>query len=105
MVKIGKIPILEHIINICFKYKIEEIIILLGYKGDQIKKYFKNKKYSNQIQFVNTGLKTLTGGRLKRLESYINDGENFFFTYGDGISTVNLKKLLNFILKIKELLL
>ena len=44
MIKIGKIPILEHIINICFKNNIDEIIVLLGYKGHVIKKYFKKKK-------------------------------------------------------------
>ena len=49
MVKIRKIPILEHIINICFKYKIEEIIILLGYKGDQIKRHLKIK--NTQIKY------------------------------------------------------
>ena len=102
MVKIGKIPILEHIINICFKYKIEEIIILLGYKGDQIKKYFKNKKYSNQIQFVNTGLKTLTGERILKIKKLFKKDENFMVTYGDGLSNVDLKKLLKFHIKNKR---
>ena len=48
------------------------------------------------VKIVDTGLKTMTGGRLKRLEKYINKDEDFMFTYGDGVSNVNIKKLLNF---------
>jgi len=103
MIKIGKIPILEHIINIYFKNNIEEIIILLGYKGNVIKKYFKGKKYSKKIKFVETGLKTLTGERILKIKKLINKNENFMVTYGDGLGNINLKKLLKFHLKQKKI--
>ena len=94
MVKIGNIPIIEHIIHIYKKYGFDNFILALGYKGYYIKKHFKKK--INNIKLINTGLKTLTGGRLLRLKKFINPGENFMLTYGDGISNQNLKKLLAF---------
>ncbi len=103
MIKIGKIPILEHIINICFKNNINEIIILLGYKGQAVKKYFKNKKYVKKIRFVETGLKTLTGERILKIKKLIKKNEDFMVTYGDGLCNVNLKKLLKFHLKQKKI--
>ena len=68
-----------------------------------IKNYFK-KFFDWNVKIVDTGLKTMTGGRLKRLEKYINKDEDFFFTYGDGVSNVNIKKLLNFHYKEKKIL-
>ena len=65
------------------------ILFYHGYKGYYIKKHFKKK--INNIKLINTGLKTLTGGRLLRLKKFINPGENFMLTYGDGISNQNLK--------------
>ena len=103
MIKIGKIPILEHIINICFKNNIDEIIVLLGYKGNIIKNYFKRKEYSKKIKFIETGLKTLTGERILKIKKLIKKNENFMVTYGDGLSNVNLKKLLKFHLKQKKI--
>ena len=100
MVKIGNKPIIEHIMNIYIKYGYNNFIFALGFKGEVFKKYFKRKKY--KIQFVNTGLRTMTGGRLKRLKKYIGN-EDFMMTYGDGLSNINIKKLLKFHYKNKKL--
>ena len=79
------------------KYGINDFIIAAGYKEKIIENYFKNKKFFNwNIKIVDTGLKTMTGGRLKRLEKYINKKEDFLFTYGDGVSNVNIKRLIKF---------
>ena len=103
MVKVGKIPILEHILNIYIKHGYDEFILATGYKNRIIENYFKSKKINAKIKCINTGKKTLTGGRIKRLKKYINKNENFMVTYGDGLSNVNLKKLYNFHLKNKKL--
>ena len=91
MVNIGNKPILYHIINYYKKFGYNDFIVALGYKGDFIKKKF--KKYKFNIQFVDTGLNTMTGGRIKKLKKYLNN-ERFMLTYGDGLSNVNLSKLL-----------
>ena len=95
MVKINNKPILVHIMEHYSSYGFNNFYIALGYKGNVIKNYFKNKKFKWKINLINTGLKTMTGGRLKRLKKLIGN-ETFFMTYGDGLSDVNLKKLLNF---------
>ena len=91
MVKINKKPILLHIINHYKKYGFKKFIITSGYKGDVIKNYFKTKN----IKVINTGLKTMTGGRVKRLQRYLKN-QTFLLTYGDGLSDVNIKNLLKF---------
>ena len=97
MVKIGKMPILEHLIQYYHKYGFNNFILALGYKGEVIKKYFKNKKYKNiNIELVQTGKNTLTGGRLLKLKKYLINNENFMLTYGDGLSNINLLKLKKF---------
>ena len=101
MVKIGNIPILQHIMNIYSKHGFDNFILALGYKGYFIKKYFKNK--NNNLKLVDTGINTLTGGRLLRLKKFFREGENFMLTYGDGLSNQNLKKLLKFHLKHKKI--
>ena len=95
MIKIRNKPILVHIMEHYASYGFDNFYIALGYKGKVIKDYFKNKKFKWKINLINTGLKTMTGGRLKRLKKYIKN-ETFFMTYGDGVSDINLKKLLNF---------
>ena len=101
MVKIGKIPILLHIIKYYMKYDLNDFIIAGGYKYSNIKKYFKKKKIKNaNIEVVNTGLNTLTGKRLKCLEDMLT--ETFMLTYGDGLSNINIKKLYNFHKKNKK---
>ena len=95
MIKIRNKPILVHIMEHYASYGFDNFYIALGYKGKVIKDYFKNKKFKWKINLINTGLKTMTGGRLKRLKKFIKN-ETFFMTYGDGVSDINLKKLLNF---------
>lgn len=115
MVEIGGKPVLWHIMKSYSYYGYNEFIICLGYKGYFIKEYFANYflhqsdltiDLSNnstlihnntsenwKITLVDTGLNTLTGGRIKRIQKYIGN-ETFFLTYGDGLSDVNIYKLL-----------
>ncbi|MEI8349906.1 MAG: glucose-1-phosphate cytidylyltransferase [Candidatus Omnitrophota bacterium] len=117
MVEIGNKPILWHIMKIYSAYAYNEFVIALGYKGEWIKKYFLNYSrldYDSSIHaedvcvdmrdgrddgwlvhLVETGIETLTGGRLKRLKKLIGN-ETFMMTYGDGVANVNIKELLAF---------
>ena len=111
MIKIGEFPILFHIMKIYEKYGINDFVLALGYRGNVIKEFFneyklnklnkrycrylkkKPKKINWTIKFCFSGLKTMTGGRLKKTIRFLKNNENFMFTYGDGISNVNLSKL------------
>jgi len=93
MIKIGNKPIISHIINHFMRYSFSEIIICSGYKKEIIDNYFENKK---NIQVADTGLETQTGARIKNIKKLIGKDKNFFMTYGDGLSDVNLKNLLEF---------
>ena len=117
MVEIGGKPILWHIMKIYSAYDITDFIICCGYKGYMIKEYFSryflhmsditfdlNKNsmevHNNGVEpwkvtLVDTGENTMTGGRLKRVAEYIGN-ETFCFTYGDGVSDINIKKLIDF---------
>lgn len=117
MVEIGGKPILWHIMKIFSSYGFNDFIICLGYKGYIIKEYFanyflhmsdvtidikSNKTVIHQthsepwkISLIDTGDETMTGGRVKRVQNYIGDS-TFMLTYGDGVSDVNIKKLLDF---------
>ena len=103
MIKICGKPILHRIIDHFIKYGHKDFYIALGYKGDVIREYFKKMKFKKDIKInlIDTGKNTMTGGRLKRLKNYLND--TFLLTYGDGLSNVNLKKLVNFHLKRNKL--
>ena len=123
MIEIGGRPILWHIMKIYSYYGFNEFIILLGYKGYVIKEFFLNYYLhqsnvsidleSNKLEILNnvsepwkvtlldTGLDTMTGGRIKQIKPYL-DKEPFFLTYGDGVSNVNIKKLLAFHKKKKK---
>jgi len=95
MIKIGGMPILLHIMKIYSYYKINEFIICLGYKGDVIKKFFSNYDSTPwSVQLIDTGLDTMTGGRLKRIQEHIDD--TFCVTYGDGLSDININNLISF---------
>lgn len=94
MVRIGSKPILQHIINYYMKFGFKDFLIASGYKHSIIKNYFEKKKISANIKVINTGVETLTGTRLKKLSNELK--ETFMLTYGDGLSNVNLKNLLNF---------
>ena len=95
LIEIGGKPILWHIMKIYSAYKIDDFIICLGYKGEKIKEYFEqfDSKLWN-IQLIDTGLDTMTGGRLKRIQDEIDS--TFCLTYGDGVSDVNLNNLIKF---------
>ena len=117
MVEIGGKPILWHILKIYSHYGINEFVICCGYKGYMIKEYFANyflhmsdvtfdfkndkiqihKKFAEpwKVTLVDTGLDTMTGGRLKKVKQYVEDG-TFCFTYGDGLCDVNISELIDF---------
>ena len=102
MIDIAGKPLLLHIIQLYAKYGFKDFYIALGYKGKVIKKFFNKKFFNWNINLIETGRNTMTGGRLKRLKKHI--GKNtFMMTYGDGLSNVNLKKLLKFHKKNKKL--
>jgi len=95
LIEIGGKPILWHIMKIYLAHKIDDFVICLGYKGEKIKEYFgKLDSTLWDIQLVDTGLDTLTGGRLKRIQGEIDN--TFCVTYGDGLSDVNLNNLITF---------
>jgi glucose-1-phosphate cytidylyltransferase len=95
MIEICKKPIIYHIMKHYSNHGFKDFYVALGYKGHIIKKYFKNKKFDWNINLIETGQKTMTGGRLKRLKKYLGN-ETFMMTYGDGLSNVDLKRLLKF---------
>ena len=105
LVKIGNKPIIWHIMKFYSYYGINNFIICLGYKGDVLIKELKKftLKESWNVKYVQTGLKTMTGGRVKKVEKYIHNDKNFCLSYGDGLSDVNIKKLIDFHIKNKKI--
>ena len=95
MVKINKKPIIFHIMKHYAKFGFKDFIIAAGYKQQVLKNYFRKKNFGWKINIIDTGPKTMTGGRLKRLKKYLKN-ETFLLTYGDGISDVNINKLIKF---------
>ena len=102
MIRVGNIPMLTHIMRIFKFYGFDEFIIAGGYKINVIKKYYKNSKEFKNIKIIFTGADTMTGGRVLKLKKYLKK-ETFFMTYGDGVSNVDLKKLLAFHKKNKKI--
>ncbi len=124
MVEIGGRPILWHIMKIYSHYGFNDFIICLGYKGFVIKEYFMNyfahnsdirvDTSKNEVEILNnhsenwnvylidTGLTTMTGGRILRIKDYIKE-QTFMLTYGDGVANINISKLLDFHKKSKKL--
>jgi glucose-1-phosphate cytidylyltransferase len=118
MVEIGGKPVLWHIMNSYAAYGVNEFVIAAGYKAEVIKAYFLNFYAINnditvdlltgetlihdgnqpkwKIHVVDTGLSTQTGGRLKRLRTWIEKEDSFMFTYGDGVADINMKDLMEF---------
>ena len=95
MIEIGGMPLLWHIMKIYSHYGINEFVICCGYKGDMIKEYFSKFDFPLwNVQLVDTGLNTMTGGRKKRNQNHIDD--TFCVTYGDGVSDVNINDLILF---------
>ena len=96
MVNIGKDPILLHIIRIYSRFNFNKFIIAGGYKINFIKEFFKKRKIKNlDIKVINTGNKSMTGGRIYRLKKYLKD-DKFMLTYGDGLANIDLNKLIRF---------
>lgn len=104
MVKIGNEPIIWHIIKYYESFGFKEFIICAGYKKETITKYFRSKKLSCKINVVDTGLNTMTGGRIKRIKKYLDKEDNFLMTYGDGLSNINLKKVIDLHLMRKKII-
>jgi len=103
LIEIGGKPILWHIMKIYSHYGYNEFILCLGYKGEKIKEYFQSNDHGfENVRFADTGLRNNKAERLKRVEKFI-DGENFFLAYGDDVSNVNIKKILEFHLKNKKI--
>jgi glucose-1-phosphate cytidylyltransferase len=126
LIEIGNRPILWHIMKIYSHYGFKDFVLCLGYKGDMIKDYFLNYEAMNNdftinlgnrnnivfhnahlekdwnVTLVNTGGHEQTGARIKRIEKYI-DGETFMVTYGDGVGNMNIRKLLEFHQKNKNI--
>lgn len=118
MIEIGGKPILWHIMKIYSHYGVNDFVICCGYKGYLIKEYFSNyflhmsdvtfdmkdnhveihKKQAEpwRVTLVDTGENTLTGGRLKKIYDYVKNDESFCFTYGDGVSNVNIRNSIDF---------
>ncbi len=118
MIEIGGKPILWHIMKIYSHYGINDFIVCCGYKGYVIKEYFANyflhmsdvtfdmqkncmevhQRFAEpwKVTLVDTGEDTMTGGRLKRIGEYVKDEEAFCFTYGDGVSDINIHSLIDF---------
>lgn len=118
MVTIGGMPILWHVMKIYSSHGINDFVVCCGYKGYVIKEYFANyflhmsdvtfDMQDNQMQvhdkraekwkvtLVDTGNNTMTGGRLKRVQSYVKNEENFCFTYGDGVGNINITESIKF---------
>jgi glucose-1-phosphate cytidylyltransferase len=119
MVDIGGKPILWHIMKLCAHYGFDDFTLCLGYRGNMIKEYFLNYEAMNndftirlgqkartnfedahqeqnfQVTLADTGQETMTGGRIRRIQKYI-DGDTFLVTYGDGLSDVNISDLVTF---------
>lgn len=118
MVQVGDIPILLHIMNRFIHYGFNDFIICCGYKSEIIKEFFNNFLIKNsdvtfdlnknkvtfhdkhqmlfKVTCVDTGTKTMTGGRLKRIKEFLEPNDPFFMTYGDGVADIDIKNLLKF---------
>ena len=94
MVRIGNIPVIHHIIKIYESYGCSDFIICGGYKYKLISNYFKKVKSTSKIKVINTGINTMTGGRILKIKKYLKKDKIFFLTYGDGVANVNLFNLL-----------
>lgn len=104
MVKIGREPIIWHIIKYYEHFGFNDYIICAGYKKNILKKYIKAKKFNSKIRVIDTGLNTMTGGRIRRVKPYLINENNFLMTYGDGLSNINLNKVIKLHLKKKKII-
>lgn len=94
MVRIGNLPIIQHIMNYYSGFGHKDFVLALGYKADLIAEYFSSVEIPDwNIRLIDTGLETSTGGRIKKLENVLED--EFMLTYGDGLSNINIDELLD----------
>lgn len=124
LIRIGKMPIIWHIMKYYSYFGIKDFIICMGYKGNAIKEFFLNYKKLNTkitinlkgesllssdslddwtVRLLETGLHTQTGGRLKRAEEFLKNEQFFYLTYGDGLSDVNINNLTEFFIQNNKL--
>lgn len=120
MIPVGRLPILWHLMKYYAKFGHKDFVLCLGYKGQVIKDFFLNYEaytrdctvvlgagqsvefHTNheeadwRVTLADTGLETMTGGRIRKIRQYVGDDENFLLTYGDGLSNIDLEKLLEF---------
>jgi len=95
MIQVGNKPILHHIMQFYANFGHTDFYVALGYKGEVIKKYFSNIDNDWNINLIDTGANSMTGGRVKRLQKFIGK-ETFMLTYGDGLSDININNLISF---------
>jgi len=95
MIKIGHKPMLWHIMSLYARYNHKIFFVALGYKGEIIKKHFSKNLEGWNVNLIDTGQKTMTGGRVKRLKKLIGN-ETCMLTYGDGLANINLDSLIDF---------
>ena len=95
MIDINGKPMIYHILQFYAKYGFKDFYIALGYKSAVIKEYFKTIDNKWKINLVDTGINSMTGGRIKRLQNLIGK-ERFMLTYGDGLSNINISDLVSF---------
>ncbi len=95
MIQVGNKPILHHIMQFYANFGHTDFYVALGYKGEVIKKYFSNIDSDWNINLIDTGSNSMTGGRVKRLQKFIGK-ETFMLTYGDGLSDININNLISF---------
>lgn len=105
MIKIGNLPILIHIMKKYYKHGFKNFVLALGYKKNFIIDYFIKKKFTEKwnVELVNTGKNTLTAKRLLMLKSKLDHNQFFLLTYGDGLTNLNINKLVNFHKKHKKI--
>lgn len=118
LVQIGSMPIIWHIMKVFSHFGVNEFIICAGYKGEMIKEFFSNLHFHGSdvtfklgeggyvrssdssddwlVHVVETGERSMTGGRLKRVARFLDDNNPFFMTYGDGLADIDIKRLLEF---------
>ena len=119
LIEIGEKPVIWHLLKIYAHHGFDDFILCLGFLGNEIKRFFVEQNWLNadftleknsnlqllkssdslenwRVTFADTGLETNTGGRLKKIEKYLDGEEMFFVTYGDGLANVNLEKLVEF---------
>ena len=102
MIPLNGKPIIYYIMKHFYNHGFKNFYVAIGYKGIVLKDYFRKNKFPWDVKLIETGQKTMTGGRIKKLKKYIGN-ERFFMTYGDGLSDVNVSNLLNFHIKNKKL--